>query len=92
MSILWFEGDNYSILSLPFVCYSVSEMKEPFLGKYEVSHKASFPIFDSLDHIYKTREDAKKACEVHLKKILKYMFSKLQDVLVIETTMQEEKI
>ena len=86
MSILWFEGDNYSILSLPFVCYSVSEKKEPFIGKYGVSYKASFPIFDSLDYSYNTKEEAKKACEMHLKKILIHMFSKLQDVLVVETS------
>lgn len=84
LSILWSNGENYSILSLPFVCYSIRPDKIHYLGKYEVSFKASFPIYECLGSRFSSKEEAKKACENHLKKLLVYAFSKLEDVVVLE--------
>ncbi|MCR9066085.1 MAG: hypothetical protein NXI00_19095 [Cytophagales bacterium] len=86
---LWYDSGQVAILSLPFMCYAVEVCTGPSglpneSQGYVVSYKGSFPFPMNAALYYKTKEDAKEACENYLKKLVLFLFDKLSDVLIIE--------
>lgn len=87
LSPIWVEGNNYAILSLPFITYSIqpncnkknnlSNTEKPFIASF----KSSINMFQSFDCEYKTTSEAKKGCEIHLKKLLEFLFRKLDRIV-----------
>ena len=73
LSLIWMEGNNYAILSLPFITYSIqpnwniknnqNNSEKPFIASF----KSSISMFQSFDCEYKTTSEAKKGCEIHHK-------------------------
>ncbi|MCR9066088.1 MAG: hypothetical protein NXI00_19110 [Cytophagales bacterium] len=86
---LWYDSGQVAILSLPFMCYAVEVSTGPSglpnkCQGYIVSYKGSFPFPMNAALYYRTKEEAKEACENHLKKLVMFLFDKLSDVLIIE--------
>ena len=87
LSLIWMEGNNYAILSLPFITYSIqpnwnnknnqNNFEKPFIASF----KSSISMFQSFDCEYKTTSEAKKGCEIHLKKLLEFLFQRLDTIV-----------
>jgi hypothetical protein len=89
---VWHRNEYCSIFNLPFACYSV----QPLLNnlplhtdapqKYVVSFKASILYPEPMNSIYDTMTEAEIACEIHLAKLMSYLFERMEDILDFEST------
>lgn len=89
---IWTIGSNYAILSLPIVSYAVQpHWRNRYIKDksdtltYTASMKAAIAIPITLEEEFSSIEDAQKACENHLEKLLRYLFLKLDTVVDLQT-------
>ena len=84
---VWHVGSNYAILSLPFVSYSVQPHwrnrfeLDPTRHRFMASFKSYIAVNQTFENEYLNMEDAINGCEMHLQKLLDYLFLKLDKVV-----------
>ena len=89
---VWHVGSNYAILSLPFASYSVQPHWRSRLEqdakrhKFVASFKSYIAINQTFETEYSTIDDAKRDCELHLQKLIDYLFFKLDKVVEMKGT------
>jgi len=89
---VWHVGSNYAILSLPFVSYSVQphwkNRLEPnkLNHRFMASYKSSIAVNQTFENEFLSMEDTIKGCEMHLQKLLDYLFLKLDKVVEFRGT------
>ncbi|MCP9761512.1 hypothetical protein [Lacihabitans soyangensis] len=87
---VWIIGNDYVILNLPIVTYSVQphwrNNFEPNNAnhRYIASFKSSIILNQTFENEYKCEEDARKGCEKHLTNLLEYLFTQLNKVVEIK--------
>jgi len=84
---VWHVGSNYAILSLPFVSYSVQPHwrnrfeLDPTRHRYMASFKSYIAVNQTFEDEFLSMEEARRGSEMHLQKLLDYLFLKLDKVV-----------